>query len=192
MSNPAPPSLPLLAGRNYRCHCGQPVFFRNSVCLACRTPLGYDCERGILLPLERVSASAEHEPAGVALWRAWHGGSAGTSSQSDPAQLQDIPGQQSAPSGSMPTQSALDSVIAEPGSAALYKRCLNLSTPASCNWLIHASDAHVEEWSLDPPAKLWELRPWRSRIHHVYYFDNSRKIIVAFGGGVDIWNVPGR
>ncbi|MGH6638953.1 MAG: zinc-binding metallopeptidase family protein, partial [Polaromonas sp.] len=34
-----------------RCQCGQPVFFRNSRCLACDTPLGYDCERGILLPL---------------------------------------------------------------------------------------------------------------------------------------------
>ena len=104
MSNPSPAPLPLLAGRNYRCHCGQPVFFRNSVCLACRTPLGYDCERGILLPLERVNASGEPERTGVALWRAWHGGSA---------------------------------------SAALYKRCRNLSTPASCNWLIPASDPHA-------------------------------------------------
>ncbi|MGH8804795.1 MAG: zinc-binding metallopeptidase family protein [Polaromonas sp.] len=48
-SNAAEPPLP--AGRNYRCQCGQPVFFRNSRCLACDTPLGYDCERGILLPL---------------------------------------------------------------------------------------------------------------------------------------------
>ena len=104
MSNPSPAPLPLLAGRNYRCHCGQPVFFRNSVCLACRTPLGYDCERGVLLPLERVSESREPERPGIALWRAWHGGSA---------------------------------------SAALYKRCRNLSTPASCNWLIPASDPHA-------------------------------------------------
>ena len=28
------------APRAYRCQCGRPVFFRNSECLACRTPLG--------------------------------------------------------------------------------------------------------------------------------------------------------
>ena len=41
----------MLAGRNYHCQCGQPVFFLNSTCLACQTPLGYDPERGRLLPL---------------------------------------------------------------------------------------------------------------------------------------------
>ena len=30
--------------RNYRCTCGRPVFFRNSVCLACKTPLGFSPE----------------------------------------------------------------------------------------------------------------------------------------------------
>lgn len=33
------------AGRHYRCRCGQPVFFRNSRCLACQAPLGFDTER---------------------------------------------------------------------------------------------------------------------------------------------------
>src|SRR5579871_2777694 len=28
--------------RRYFCRCGRPVFFRNSVCLACKTPLGYE------------------------------------------------------------------------------------------------------------------------------------------------------
>jgi len=28
--------------RAYRCQCGRAVFFRNSVCLACKTPLGYE------------------------------------------------------------------------------------------------------------------------------------------------------
>jgi len=28
--------------RRYLCRCGRPVFFRNSVCLACRAPLGYE------------------------------------------------------------------------------------------------------------------------------------------------------
>ncbi len=41
----------MLAGRNYRCQCGKPIFFRNSICLDCQAPLGYDPERGMLLPL---------------------------------------------------------------------------------------------------------------------------------------------
>lgn len=44
--------LPGLAGRAYRCQCGCPVFFRNSTCLACGTPLGYDPEQARLLPLQ--------------------------------------------------------------------------------------------------------------------------------------------
>ncbi|MFZ5547128.1 MAG: zinc-binding metallopeptidase family protein [Pseudomonadota bacterium] len=43
-----PPTTP----RAFTCRCGRPVFFRNSVCLACRTPLGYDPERRQLWPLE--------------------------------------------------------------------------------------------------------------------------------------------
>jgi hypothetical protein len=33
---------PVAATRAYFCRCGRPVFFRNSVCLACNTPLGYE------------------------------------------------------------------------------------------------------------------------------------------------------
>jgi hypothetical protein len=29
-------------GHSYRCQCGRPVFFRNSLCLGCQTPLGYE------------------------------------------------------------------------------------------------------------------------------------------------------
>jgi len=43
--------LPSLPGRAYRCQCGRPVFFRNSTCLACGTPLGYDTVQARLLPL---------------------------------------------------------------------------------------------------------------------------------------------
>jgi hypothetical protein len=48
---PSPADLPSLAGRAYRCQCGCPVFFRNSTCLACGTPLGYDTVQARLLPL---------------------------------------------------------------------------------------------------------------------------------------------
>ena len=144
MSHPAPVRLPLLAGRNYRCHCGQAVFFRNSTCLACSTPLGYDCDRGTLLPLERVGAQdAQGSSTGIALWRVWRGGGSRTPAEPDPPQLSEIPGQQSAAPGALPTEAALAPAVAAPGSAALYRRCLNLSTPASCNWLIHADDSHA-------------------------------------------------
>jgi len=38
--------------RAFTCICGQPIFFRNSVCLGCGRALGYDAARGKLLPLE--------------------------------------------------------------------------------------------------------------------------------------------
>ena len=46
------PSLPPpLTPRAFSCQCGRPVFFRNSVCLACGTPLGYDPDLVLLRPL---------------------------------------------------------------------------------------------------------------------------------------------
>ncbi len=45
--------------RAFTCRCGRPVFFRNSECLACHTPLGYAAEIGLLLPLEPDTGSAE-------------------------------------------------------------------------------------------------------------------------------------
>ncbi|UUX95873.1 putative zinc-binding metallopeptidase [Aquabacterium sp. J223] len=44
------------APRAYRCRCGRPVFFRNSECLNCHTPLGYEPDRGTVLPLEPAEA----------------------------------------------------------------------------------------------------------------------------------------
>jgi hypothetical protein len=37
--------------RVYKCQCGRPVFFRNSICLACKTPLGYEPSLGRICPL---------------------------------------------------------------------------------------------------------------------------------------------
>lgn len=55
--------------------------------------------------------------------------------------------------------------------------------------MIHASDAHLEEWSVDPPKKLWELRPQVKRIHHVHYFDQGRQVALAGTIGVEIWKL---
>ena len=45
------PLLTPTARRAFRCRCGRPVFFRNDVCLACGTPLGYDPDLVLLRPL---------------------------------------------------------------------------------------------------------------------------------------------
>ncbi len=170
-AHPIAPPLPLLSGRNYHCQCGQPVFFRNSKCLACGTPLGYDCERATLLPLMPASPPGDAgEGQATPLWQAWQpqaaplapdasaGGDGGQppppADDPNPPQMQDIPGQQSAPpplpepvAQTDPPDPAPSPIggAASGGSASggpFYKRCLNLSTPASCNWLIGADDAH--------------------------------------------------
>ncbi len=38
-------------GHTYRCQCGRPVFFRNSLCLGCGAPLGYEPDRVEVLAL---------------------------------------------------------------------------------------------------------------------------------------------
>ena len=96
----------MLGGRNYRCQCGQLIFFRNSKCLACQTPLGYDPERGRLLPLMPGPQSNS--------WQEWRA----------PA------GPEAAAGSNRPVSEE------EPA----YKRCLNLSTPARCNWLVPLND----------------------------------------------------
>lgn len=47
---------PTVRGKSFRCQCGRPVYFRNSVCLACQTPLGFDAE---LLQLNALEPAAE-------------------------------------------------------------------------------------------------------------------------------------
>lgn len=45
-------STPGLRVRAFNCQCGSPIFFLNSTCLACQTPLGYEPVAARLLPLE--------------------------------------------------------------------------------------------------------------------------------------------
>jgi hypothetical protein len=42
---------PVAASRAYFCRCERPVFFRNSVCLACQTPMGYEPHLRQVFPL---------------------------------------------------------------------------------------------------------------------------------------------
>ena len=48
----APSQSTPIVMRSYRCQCGRPVFFPNSQCLACETPLGYEVHKGHMIPLE--------------------------------------------------------------------------------------------------------------------------------------------
>ena len=59
--------------RAFVCRCGQPVFFRNSQCVICKTPLGYDPDIALLLPLD-----AEDEDRSL-----WH--PVGPAADADPA-----------------------------------------------------------------------------------------------------------
>ena len=79
---------PLLAqaARAYRCQCQSPVFFNNSVCLTCNTPLGYHPELARVRPLKPGPAPNT--------WTLWE------------------------------------------DNGQLYRRCVNLDTPAACNWLL--------------------------------------------------------
>ena len=51
--------------RAFVCRCGRPVFFRNSQCLACGTPLGYEVEQQRLLPLEAAGDDGSWREAGA-------------------------------------------------------------------------------------------------------------------------------
>jgi hypothetical protein len=53
--------------RSYECRCSRPVFFRNSECLSCNTPLGYAPELGHVFPLTPAPLSGTWHlvPAGV-------------------------------------------------------------------------------------------------------------------------------
>lgn len=76
--------------RVYNCQCGQAIFFVNSRCLACGTPLGYESEQGRLLSLTP-------------------GAEAGTWVESH-------------------------------SYGPAYVFCANRETPASCNWLLPATE----------------------------------------------------
>ena len=104
------PHLPSLAGRAYKCQCGFPVFFRNSECLNCGTQLGYDPQQSRLLPLMAATT-----PATWVIWQA--------ARLSDP--MTGMNGD---------VDSTLLSVF--PPLTQTYKRCVNLLTPAACNWLV--------------------------------------------------------
>lgn len=65
------PLPPPLTPRAFSCRCGRPVFFRNSICLACGTPLGYDPEARTLWPLEPAGQDGVWKRFGQSRGRQW-------------------------------------------------------------------------------------------------------------------------
>ena len=64
LAEPTGEAVKVKTTRAFVCRCGRPVFFRNSECLACHTPLGYEPRLGTLFPIEPAGADA-----GAGLWR---------------------------------------------------------------------------------------------------------------------------
>lgn len=60
-------------GQSYRCQCGRPVFFRNSLCLACKAPLGFEPElrqvRALLPGPEPATWRLHDQEEGAPSWR---------------------------------------------------------------------------------------------------------------------------
>lgn len=126
----SPAHIAGLAGRAYRCQCGCPVFFRNSACLACGTPLGYDPELAGLLPLV-----AGPRPD---TWQAWPVDKDGVAEAVTPA-------------------------------PKIYTRCVNLHTPAKCNWLVAVDELGAGE----PSCRACRLNHIIPDIHDAKHPDNG-------------------
>ena len=64
---------PTSRGHSYRCQCGRPVYFRNSICLGCKTPLGYEPKLGQIRALRPGPAIGTwklfDQKADAPLWR---------------------------------------------------------------------------------------------------------------------------
>ncbi|RZJ09952.1 MAG: hypothetical protein EOO54_21840 [Haliea sp.] len=158
--SPPEPHLPTLGGRAFRCQCGCPVFFRNSECLACGTPLGYDPEQARLLPL--MPGLVEDT------WVVWQSGAPGPAPQAaqdtfppdgpvdgqasivdqqsqapdgteqppSPSPSQELSGMSGSPGQAQSLEAPPPEGSVLPPPAPAYKRCGNLQTPAACNWLV--------------------------------------------------------
>ncbi len=113
-----------LTWRIFHCHCGRPVFFRNSVCLHCGRALGYEPQAALLLALEPVEQPAI-EPLDA------------PAADADPA-ADVAAGADAAAGASSPSDAALWRVAGD-ADGPLYRRCGNHANAAGCNWLLPAA-----------------------------------------------------
>lgn len=112
-----------LTWRIFHCHCGRPVFFRNSVCLHCGRALGYEPQAARLLALEPVAQPAI-EPLDA------------PSADADPT-ADAAAGADASAGVPAPADAALWRVAGD-ADGPLYRRCGNHANAAGCNWLLPA------------------------------------------------------
>ncbi len=150
----APPrprtSPPPTVSRAYNCRCGRPVFFGNSRCLACDTPLGYEPDSAKLLALVADPPVADGEDAAA------DDGPATTAPSSTVVAADVAPAAAEAAGDAAATAAAVDATngATEADGAPLwwravdgddhrrYQRCTNF-TAAACNWLVGEDDAEA-------------------------------------------------
>jgi hypothetical protein len=139
VSPPSPAHAAPITPRAFNCRCGRPVFFGNSECLACRTPLGYEPTLQQLLPLVSL---ASPEPVGSFTPPAMAATPDLASPVEAPAAV-DYAG--ATPMPVMSSASGLYALADANGESARYRRCFNLDTAAACNWLV--DEAEVQDGS---------------------------------------------
>jgi len=127
--------------RRYRCRCGRPVFFRNSVCTACGSALGYVPEIGRVLPLDPGPTAG--------LWLvAEEAGAENTA----PVKLAAHKSPASAAPGVARVAAAATSAAISDEPRRLYARCANFDTAAGCNWLVALQSTLPAEGEAPDPA----------------------------------------
>jgi hypothetical protein len=115
--------------RAYRCQCGRPVFLRNSQCLACGTPLGYVIERLGVVPLAPVPVQAEAKSEGE--------GEGEGAAEADAEAEAKVDAEAAGEDKSEGAEPDTFTVFGNPDGKR-YRRCANLLTAASCNWMVPA------------------------------------------------------
>ena len=56
--------------------------------------------------------------------------------------------------------------------------------------IIQSNEGSLQEWDLELGTKLWEFYPEHSRIHNAYYLSSGRRVLLAVGNGVQLWELP--
>ena len=112
--------------KRYNCQCGNPIFFRNSSCLACKAQLGYDSELGLLVSVKPAQLEGT--------WERYDSANQNPHEQ-DKSYESNEPHELAKPDGSQ-----------HPQEAKYYRRCANLPTTVACNWLIQATEPPYTAW----------------------------------------------
>ena len=113
--------------KRYNCQCGNPIFFRNSSCLACKAELGYDSELGLLIPIK------EAELAGT--WQPYEAATLSLPESFEP--LQQLAPKRYRRCANLPTPAACNWLIdsLEPPTTTLCLACsLNRTIPDLADW----------------------------------------------------------